>query len=108
MIKRTHEEFMKEFEEKQLKLFKEIEILSEYETKKIHLRVMTRFGECLVQPSYLLYGTSPTILTAVNKTEYFKNVLLNKYPNIFEEIKILVGKLVLIQVVKNSMIIKSI
>lgn len=47
-----------------------------------YVRVKDEFGECVVQLFSLLLGSKPSITTAVNKTEYFKNQLKKYQPNI--------------------------
>lgn len=81
MAKRTHEEFIKKFEENQPTLFRKIEILSRYDNHNSKLLVRTKYGNCLVPSLTLLKGKTPTIQTAVNKTEYFKNQMLEINPN---------------------------
>ena len=80
MKKKTHEEFLEE-----LKLKNEgyrdgeFEIISDYKCTECLITVKTKFGVCLSLPSNLLNNKSPSIKTAVNKTEYFKNMCFHKF-----------------------------
>lgn len=52
---------------------KEFELISEYTKQSIPLLVKTKYGMCNSYSSTLLKGIIPTIQSAVDKTEYFKN-----------------------------------
>jgi len=82
MKKKTHEEFLEELKLKndQYKN-KEIEIVSEYKCSQCLIQVKTKFGLCLSLPNNLLKNKCITIESAINKTEYFKNICINKFGN---------------------------
>lgn len=64
-------------------LHPELEILEFLKVKKTNcVRVKNEYGECIVQKHSLLSGSKPTISTAINKNEYFKNQLKKIHPNI--------------------------
>lgn len=87
--KKTHEEFLKNFQEKQPDLFNSINVVEEYKGSSKHLLVETKYGKCFVKATHLLNGTTPTIMSAINKTEYFKNQLKITQAKLFDNIEIL-------------------
>lgn len=54
-------------------------------------RVLTKskFGECISRYWDLLRGFNPTIETAIDKNKYFKNVLKDRNPNFFRQVKLI-------------------
>jgi hypothetical protein len=56
----------------------DFQIIGDYDTKTRTIRTQNRYGECLVHLSNLMAGNSPTIKTAINKTEYWINMVLEK------------------------------
>jgi hypothetical protein len=69
--KKTHEEFMKEFEEKQPELFNKIEIIGKYVNKRTKIEIKTSHGNIYVYPRKILEGSYPKITSVENKTAYF-------------------------------------
>lgn len=65
--------WLKYFEKKQPLLFKSIEILEPYVSDSTYILIKNKYGICSVLPTNLLQGYTPTIRTAINKTEYFIN-----------------------------------
>lgn len=59
---------------------KEFELISEYTKQSIPLLVKTKYGMCNSYSSTLLKGIIPTIQSAVDKTEYFKNIVKERNP----------------------------
>lgn len=57
---------------------------SEYEAMKKKMLFNTKYGLVSVNPDNLIYGHTPTIRTAVNRKEYFKNQLLFLYDNKYD------------------------
>lgn len=45
-----------------------------------HVRVNTKYGICICLYNHLLKGVKPSILTAINKHDYFLNKLKDKFP----------------------------
>ncbi len=63
-------------------------IISDYTTNKEPLKIQTKYGVCLSSYSSLKKGYLPSIYTAVNKTEYFKNKLKDINPKFFDKFEI--------------------
>ena len=57
---------------------------SEYEAMKKKMLFNTKYGLVSVNPDNLIHGHTPTIRTAVNRKEYFKNQLLFLYDNKYD------------------------
>ncbi len=57
---------------------------SEYVTMKQKMLFNTKYGLVSVNPDNLIHGHIPTIRTAVNRKEYFKNQLLFLYNNKYD------------------------
>lgn len=58
--------------------------VSEYETMKKKMLFSTKYGLVSVLPDNLVRGHAPSIKTAVNRKEYFKNQLLFLYDNKYD------------------------
>lgn len=56
-------------------------MLSDYTKRCNNILFNTKYGVCKITPGVLLNGSDFSILAAVNKTEYFKNLLFDNYPN---------------------------
>jgi len=67
----------------------ELQVISPYISKSKHVRIQTKYGVCLLRPNDILRGYKPTIKSAENKTEYFKNVLKEKHFELFNKIEII-------------------
>ncbi len=52
------------------------QIISNYKNQRHKIKVQTKYGVCDVYPNNLTCNHSPSIRSAENKTEYFKNMLL--------------------------------
>jgi hypothetical protein len=65
--------FKNELKDKQPELFNNIEIISDYIATNSFIIIKNKYGKCKVLPGNLLQGYFPTILSAINKTEYFIN-----------------------------------
>lgn len=74
--KKTHDKFIYDLN----KLDYEYEIVGRYEGAYKKILVRTKYGLCLSTPINLLSGMKPDIKSAINKTEYFINMILEKYP----------------------------
>ena len=53
------------------------EVHGEYKNRKDSIKVTSKYGECIMPISSLLGGSSPSITSAVDKKEYFKNLCKN-------------------------------
>lgn len=87
-MSKTHEQFVEELKIKQPILFNQIKIAENYKPNN-KLLVETKYGKCITFPSNLLLGQTPSIKTAINKSEYFKNELSYLHPNLYNDITIL-------------------
>ncbi len=67
--KKTNEEFIEEMRIIQ----PELKVIGEYDGNKKKILVSNKYGECLVLPTNLLKGRKLSIISAVNKTEYWIN-----------------------------------
>ena len=72
-IKITHDEFIKRLEIKNPKAYRELIFLEKYTNSQTNVLVSNKYGKMKVKPNNLLNGKSVTIMSAVDKTEYFKN-----------------------------------
>ena len=80
--KKTHEQFLKELILKNDEYRNgEFEVVSKYECSQCKMLVCTKFGLCDVVPNNLLKGNKPTIESAVDKTEFFKNMCTIRFEN---------------------------
>jgi len=59
------------------------EILSDYVTIHTFILVRNKYGICKVLPADLLRNVVPTIQSSINKTDYFKNQVIELHPNYF-------------------------
>jgi len=84
--KKTHKEFIEELKVKNTKAYEELEFLEDYKGRDKKIKVRTKYGEVYICPSNLLKGRFPSIESALDKTEYFKNELkevnIEAYDNI--------------------------
>ncbi len=85
---KSHKEFIIELEQKQPKLYNSIEILTKYNGCHTKLLVKDAYGICNVTPNCLLLGSTPTIETSIDKTQYFINLIENSFPNFFKNYKV--------------------
>lgn len=74
------------FSEKLKAVFPDLEVLSE---EGRHAIIENKYGKLKVRKDSLLRGSYPKINSAINKTEYFKKQLLEKYPNSLDNLEIL-------------------
>lgn len=75
MIKTTHKEFIIQMKERQSFLYAKLIFLEEYKDANSKILVKDKYGMLMMRPSQLLLGATPTILSAVDKHEYFLNKL---------------------------------
>ena len=57
------------------------EVIGEYESVHSPILVKDRYGICKIGPAELLGGAKTSILSAIDKTEYFKNIVYKKNKN---------------------------
>ena len=82
-MKYTEEEFKTEVKS----IYGEsLEVVGRYKGISKPILVKDKYGVCEIQSAGRLFKYSPNILTSINKTEYFMNVLKEKYPEIHEKI----------------------
>lgn len=84
--KLNHEEYIENLKNNRHKIFESIDILSKYESMSNHLLIKDKYGICKIRPQNLLMGDTPTIQSAVNKTEYFLNMVKEFNPNILNDV----------------------
>jgi hypothetical protein len=58
-------------------------VVGPYVNVDTKIEVLTRYGTCFITPYRLLKGSEPTIISSINKTEYFKNMCIEKFPEDF-------------------------
>ncbi|MGB2789587.1 MAG: hypothetical protein WBC13_09740 [Dokdonella sp.] len=79
-MKKTHEQFLEDLLLKNDRYRNgEFEVLSEYECSECDMIVETKFGLCKTLPDNLLKGQKPSIRSAVDKTEFFKNMCIDRF-----------------------------
>lgn len=79
-----HQFFLNELSQKHPNILNKITILSEYKTTKTKILIQNKYGFCKVTPNSLLNGNIPTILTAINPTEYWINQAKEKYGDLYD------------------------
>ena len=87
--RKTHEEFIEELKEKNPEAYEELEFLEDYKGKDKKTKALTKYGEVLIRPNSLLQGQFISIKSAIDKTEYFKNMLKEKKPEVYSELEFL-------------------
>jgi hypothetical protein len=81
----SHEEFLKRIPTSVLET---IEVLGTYKSNGTPILVKTKYGLTNITPMHLFAGCTPNIKGAINKTEYFKNVLKDRQYDIYNSIKV--------------------
>jgi len=82
-MKYTEEEFKTEVK----RIYENtLEIVGRYKGISKPILVKDKFGVSEIQSAGRLFKYKPNILTSINKTEYFMNMLKEKYPEIYEKI----------------------
>lgn len=82
-MKYTEEEFKTEVK----RIYGEtLEVIGRYKGISKSILVKDKYGVSEIKNAGRLFKYSPNILTSINKTEYFMNVLKEKYPEIHEKI----------------------
>ena len=76
--KKTHTQFICEL----MKIQPDLKVVGKYVNYATKVRIKTKYGYCLSTPDSLLSGCKPTILSAENKTKYFKKQLKSVQPSI--------------------------
>ena len=78
------EYFMAMLKEAHPEIAEKLTPASEYKAMKQKMLFNTQYGLVSVNPDNLIHGHMPTIRTAVNRKEYFKNQLLFLYDNKYD------------------------
>lgn len=78
------EYFMNMLNEAYPEIYKEIKAVSTFEGMNLKFLVENKFGIMSVYPSNLIQGHMPNIRSAINKKQYFKNMLLDIYGNRYD------------------------
>jgi hypothetical protein len=86
---RTHEEFIKEFFNKNPILFSKVGFISSYTRVDSKIKLSTSLGDIEMSPQEMLRGGQYSISSAVNKTEYFYNSLISTRPDLIGNIKVI-------------------
>ncbi len=79
-MKKTHEQFLEDLWNKN-KHYREgkFEVIGEYIRNSTKILVNNKYGVCAITPASLLIGVNPHILSAVDKSEYFRNMCIEKF-----------------------------
>lgn len=79
-MKKTHEQFLEDLWNKN-KHYREgkFEVIGEYIKTNAKILVKNRCGVCAITPFHLLQGANPNIVAAINKTEYFINMCVERF-----------------------------
>jgi len=79
-MKKTHEQFLENLWNKN-KHYREgkFEVIGEYIRNTAKILVKNKYGVCVITPASLLIGVNPHILSAINKSEYFRNMCIEKF-----------------------------
>lgn len=65
---------------------REFEIVDEYAGRSYKMKVSTKYGYCRVSAYNLLKGWSPTTMSAINKEDYFSEMLRDINPNVCKKV----------------------
>jgi hypothetical protein len=84
MKKLTQSEFLEKLKKNQPEIYENIKFKEFCKKHSKKVIIFTKYGECIVAKGSLLNGYFPSIAVATDKTEYFKNILLEKDPLFFE------------------------
>lgn len=80
--------FQNMLKESSLEVYKSIIGFGDFKGSEKYIIILTEYGYCKVIPNNLLRGNMPTIRSAINKNKYFRNMLVYKFPNILNELKL--------------------
>jgi hypothetical protein len=77
--RKTHEEFMRDFKDKNPELFNSVEVVGKYDGGKNRILIKDSYGEMNVIAEKLLTSKKMNIKNCSNKTEYFKSRIKKMY-----------------------------
>lgn len=83
--KTTEIEFFIKLKNENLKVYNEVELLSEFEGVNKFAIFNSKYGKIKITPKSLYYN-NPSIRSAINKEEYFFNMLKDKNKKAYEEL----------------------
>jgi len=76
--RKTHEKFMGELKKLNIEVFNNFEVITKYSGGKKNIILKNKYGEVTSTPDNLLMGKIPSIVSALNKTEYWLNMAKEK------------------------------
>jgi len=83
---KSNQIFKDELKFKQPGIYSELIFKEEYKKANIKILFGTKYGDVKLTPRTLLNGESYNIQSAINKTEFFKNILKEKNPIMYESL----------------------
>lgn len=84
----NHEEFMKHLETNNTEFLEQYIMYDEYVARSIKIRGLCKYGEVMINPDSVIGGGLPDIRSAIDKTDYFKNMVKEKNPDFFKKYEI--------------------
>ena len=81
-----HDKFISDLKEKNRYVYDNFIFKTKYENMHKKIILEDRYGELLVPPTSIMSGFKPNIKSAINKHEYYCNILKEKRPSLFSEI----------------------
>ena len=67
----------------------DFKIIGEYRGRLYKIKILNKYGICNVNAESLIKGSEPTILSAVNKEDYFSEILKEKNPKIYNLVNVI-------------------
>jgi hypothetical protein len=80
MAKKTHSKFIEDLKIKNYKAYRSLTFISEYVGAKSKIYATDKYGKVSITPTKLLSGSIPNISSAINKHEYFIEMLRERNP----------------------------
>lgn len=88
--KLTHKTYLQKLSEQNRSYFKgDFKIVSKYSVGTDKILIQTKYGICKFKAKSLLQGHAPTIVSAINKTDYIKNMFVEKWGELFSYDKVI-------------------
>lgn len=68
---------------------RDFKIISDYKGRLSKIEILNKYGVCSINVESLLKGSEPSIMSAIDKEEYFSEILKEKNFKIWEKVKII-------------------
>ena len=67
----------------------DFEVVGDYKGRLYKIEILNKYGVCSINAESLLKGSEPSIMSAIDKEEYFSEILKEKNFKIWEKVKII-------------------